>query len=75
LALLLVGVGLGAAPAEGRDEGWVRRRVREVRGSDTAAWRKVPWAASLREARAASRREGQPLFLFTHDGNIDTGRC
>jgi hypothetical protein len=75
LTLLLVALGLSAARAAGRDEGWVRRRVQAVKGSDTTAWRKIPWAASLGEARRASRRERQPLFLFTHDGNIDTGRC
>ena len=65
----------GAAGAAERDEAWARRRVEEIKGSDTDAWRKIPWAASLLEARRASEREKHPIFLFTHEGNIDTGRC
>ena len=27
------------------------------------------------EARRLSEKERIPIFLFTHDGNIETGRC
>jgi hypothetical protein len=72
LALLFLLSPLGAAE---RDEAWLRQRVEQVKGSDTTGWRKVPWQASLLAARSASEREKRPLFLFTLDGNIDTGRC
>jgi hypothetical protein len=75
LAVLGLGAVLGGAAGTDRDEAWVRERVRQVKQSDTTAWQKVPWAASLVEARAASAREKRPLFLFTYDGNIETGRC
>jgi hypothetical protein len=52
-----------------------RDQARRLRDSDTDAWRRVPWAASLTAAADAARREGRPMFVFTHDGNIDTGRC
>jgi hypothetical protein len=73
-ALVLSAVPGAAAGAE-HDEAWVARRVQQVRESDTTAWKKVPWAASLLEARRLSREEGRPVFLFTYDGNLDTGRC
>ena len=64
-----------SVPAAERDEGWVRRRVEAIRKSDTDAWRRIPWCAALTAADRQARREGRPLFVFTHDGNIDTGRC
>ena len=66
---------LAAGPAVQRDEASIQRQIEEIKESDTGAWRKIPWTASLLEARRASQRENKPLFLFTHDGNIDTGRC
>jgi hypothetical protein len=66
---------LAGWPAPASDEEQILARVKAIRDSDTAAWRKVPWAASLVEADRAARREGRPMFVFSHEGNIDTGRC
>ncbi len=66
--------GLLAAGAES-DEAWLRRRVEQVKQSDGKAWQKVPWVASLPDAIRLAGRENCPVFLFTHDGNIETGRC
>jgi hypothetical protein len=78
-AALMAGLVLSAGPAAlgggERDEAWVAQRVRQVRQSDTTAWKKIPWVASLLEARRLSRQEDRPVFLFTYDGNFDTGRC
>jgi hypothetical protein len=74
LAALVVG-NVSAAPREDREESRIRQAVREVRQSDTETWRKVSWAPSLLEARRLARAEGRPVFLFTLDGNLDTGRC
>ncbi len=57
------------------NEAWVNKRIEQIKDSDTTAWRKIPWTASLLEARRISQHEKKPLFLFTHDGNIETGRC
>ena len=78
-AALAAGLVLSAGPVAlgggERDEAWVTQRVRQVRQSDTTAWKKIPWVGSLLEARRLSREEGRPVFLFTYDGNLDTGRC
>jgi hypothetical protein len=74
-ALLSLGVALAAGAAPKHDEEWVAQRVREIKESDTTAWQQIPWAASLPEARRISGAEKKPVFLFTHDGNIETGRC
>jgi hypothetical protein len=72
--LVLATFALAGAAAE-REEAWVLRQVREIKDSDNEAWRRIPWTASLLDARQASQKEYRPVFLFTHDGNIDTGRC
>ena len=72
---LLLGAFALAAHAEEQDEAWVQRRVQQIQEADSTAWRRIPWTASLSEARQASQRENRPVFLFSHDGNIDTGRC
>ncbi len=74
-AFLLLGVFALTARADDHDEAWVQRRVQQIRDAEPTAWRRIPWTASLLDARQASQKEGRPLFLFTHDGNIDTGRC
>ena len=58
-----------------RDAELIQKRIEAIKDSDNNAWRKIPWAPSLLAARRAGEREKHPLFLFTHDGNIDTGRC
>ena len=58
-----------------RSEEWVRQRVRRIKASDVDAWRRIPWTDSLAGAAAAAKKEGRPLFVFSHEGNIDTGRC
>lgn len=74
-AFLLLGLFALAGRADDHDAAWVQRRVQQIKDAEPTAWRRIPWTASLLDARQASRKEGRPLFLFTHDGNIDTGRC
>jgi hypothetical protein len=35
----------------------------------------IGWASGLKEAERAAREHNRPIFLFTYDGNIATGRC
>ena len=54
----------------------VERRVR--RWQPTAEERRfdeIGWAADIREAIHLARRLGRPVFLFTHDGHMNVGRC
>lgn len=50
----------------------------------TAEWRLKPaeksfdrigWAADIRTARKLAADHGRPVFLFTMDGRVNTGRC
>jgi hypothetical protein len=74
-------LGLGA-PCEAQTAGTtgpigraVADRIRQIEARDVASWRKIAWKDSLVAARAASQREGRPVFLLVYDGNVDTGRC
>lgn len=59
-----------------RDYEWVTRRVQELQ--PTAKEKRIDeigWAKDLREAKRLARENGRPVFLFTHDGRINIGRC
>ena len=74
-AVLTLGLFAAVGRAQERDEAWVLARVQKIKESDTTGWSRIPWTASLLAAREASVKENRPVFLFTHDGNIETGRC
>src|SRR5262249_58615919 len=59
-----------ALSADGRDAKWINQRIQRIKQSDSTAWKSIPWAASLSEARELSQKEQRPVFLFTHDGNL-----
>lgn len=73
--IVLVVLAGGSVFAAAHDEAWIKRQIEQIKDSDTNAWRKIPWTGSLLDARRASEREKKPVFLFMHDGNIETGRC
>jgi hypothetical protein len=35
----------------------------------------IGWARDIRDAVHLARRNGRPVFLFTHDGRMNLGRC
>ena len=74
--LMLFGLGTALVCSfDGRDAKWVSQRLDQIKNSAPSGWRSIPWAASLSEARDRSEKEGRPVFLFTHDGDLETGRC
>jgi len=42
----------------------------EVRRMD-----EIGWARDIRHALALARESNRPVFLFTHDGRMNLGRC
>lgn len=73
--LILTALVVTAGFAAERDESSVRKRIDKIKKSEPSVWRKIPWTATLLDARRASEKEKKPIFLFTHDGNMQTGRC
>jgi hypothetical protein len=74
---------LAAAPADpGRLETF--RRLRERVDRQVLEWRptieerafdRIGWSTSLVEAEKLARQAQRPIFLFTHDGRMNVGRC
>jgi hypothetical protein len=55
---------------------WVRQRVDER--VPTAADRRfdeIGWAKDIRTAIRLAKENDRPVFLFTHDGRMNIGRC
>ena len=70
-------VGGTAEPQPGiRDLAWVEKRVQEL--EPAARERRIDeigWASDIRHAERLAGENSRPVFLFTHDGHINTGRC
>ena len=66
-----------AEPQPGaRDLAWVEKRAQEL--EPAARERRIDeigWASDIRHAERLAGEHGRPVFLFTHDGHINTGRC
>lgn len=55
---------------------WVRQRVAAWQPTaDERRFNDIGWAADIRTALKLARAHDRPVFLFTHDGHIDIGRC
>jgi hypothetical protein len=54
----------------------VENKVREIQPSrDEKRFDEIGWAPSILAAEALARKTNRPMFLFTYNGKIDTGRC
>jgi hypothetical protein len=54
----------------------VETKVREIQPSrDEKRFDEIGWAPSILAAEALARKTNRPMFLFTYNGKIDTGRC
>jgi hypothetical protein len=72
----LFGFPAPAAVSDGDLEAFVTKRVRDWR--TTPAERRldeVGWAKNIRSALRLGKEHRRPVFLFTLDGRMGTGRC
>jgi hypothetical protein len=75
IAFLAFAPGLSAA-GDADLSALLEKRIAEARPTaEERALDRIGWARDIREARRLSRESGRPVFLFTHDGRINTGRC
>lgn len=71
LAVLLL-----AESAAGSDYSWVDQRVRELQPtSKEKRFDEIGWAEDIRDAKRLAKANQRPVFLFTHDGRMNIGRC
>ena len=38
-------------------------------------WEQIGWTTGLKTALAQAKANNRPIFLFTHDGRLNVGRC
>lgn len=87
-ALLAVGlvvgvVGAGTAPAGAGDRisdskvvRWVDKTVAERQASaEDKRFDEIGWVTDIRTAIRLAKENNRPIFLYTGDGRINTGRC
>jgi hypothetical protein len=67
---------IGAAAPVDRDPTWVSQRVTQWQPTPKErAWEGIGWAKDVREAERLAKASNRPVFLFTHDGRLNVGRC
>lgn len=78
---LLAAAFLTPAPAksEGDEEkfiAWVQKRVQEAQPTKSERkFDQVGWAKDILDAERLAKIHNRPVFLFTHDGRVNWGRC
>ena len=73
LSLLLAASHLPAA-----DLGFeaVQQRVAELQPrTEEKRFDEIGWAKDIRDALRLAKQHHRPVFLFTHDGRMNIGRC
>jgi hypothetical protein len=55
---------------------WVDKRIKERQpGPNDRRFDEVGWVKDIREAQKLAKDHKRPVFLFTHDGRMNVGRC
>ncbi len=73
IALLMV---MRGAAAETNDLAWVQQRVHELQPTaQEKRFDEIGWAEDIRDAKRLAKQYQRPIFLFTHDGRMNIGRC
>jgi hypothetical protein len=82
LAALLLGVAPGdlaeSREAETPPEQFerVERRIRQWQPTaEERRFDEIGWASGVRDAIRLAKGHWRPVFLFTHDGHMNVGRC
>jgi hypothetical protein len=59
-----------------RDAAWIDQRVKDWQPTaEEKRFDEIGWAKDIREAEKLARENKRPVFLFTHDGRMNFGRC
>ena len=75
-AALAAGVCAEDSPAKGDLEARIDQRIREWQPRpEEKRFDQIGWAADIRDAIRLAGETKRPVFLFTHDGRINIGRC
>ena len=75
IAVLLPLLGVTSAFAAD-DFAAIEQRIRELQ--PTASEKRfddIGWARDIRHAKTLASQHNRPVFMFTHDGRMNLGRC
>jgi hypothetical protein len=80
VAAFALGVNLSSIAAEQstnpRAFSWIEERVRALQPTaKEKRFDEIGWASDIRSAEKLARENNRPVFLFTHDGRMNIGRC
>ncbi|MDQ3622210.1 MAG: hypothetical protein M3463_06945 [Verrucomicrobiota bacterium] len=74
--LALLSSGISHAQTGSNGPAWVQARVQEIAvKAEERRLDEIGWARDIREAKRLAKENGRPVFLFTHDGRLNIGRC
>lgn len=85
--LVLLAILAQAAPAAAADPisppvadadlpSWVDHRIHDWQPKpEEKVFDEIGWAKDIRDALRLAKENERPVFLFTHDGRMATGRC
>jgi hypothetical protein len=58
------------------DLAWVEKRIQDWQPTkDERRFDQIGWAKDLPEALRLGKEKGRPIFVFTHKGHMQFGRC
>jgi hypothetical protein len=65
------------APVADKDvKSLVDQRIKEWQPmAEEKRFDEIGWCTSLLQAEELAKKHGRPIFLFTHDGKMQVGRC
>ena len=59
-----------------RDAAWVSQRAQAWQPTaKELRWEQIGWAKNLTQAEQLAAQLRRPVFLYTHDGRLNVGRC
>lgn len=72
----IAGCATGGTLADGRVVGWVEKTVAERQATaEDKHFDEIGWVTDIRTAIRLGKEYNRPIFLYTGDGRINTGRC
>ena len=76
VALSLLQVHAASPSASARDDAWIDQRVQQLQPqAKEKRFDEIGWAKDIRTAIKLAGEHQRPVFLFTHDGRMNIGRC
>jgi hypothetical protein len=66
----------GGSLSDGQVVSWVQRTVAERQATvEDKRFDEIGWVTDIRTAIQLGKEYNRPIFLYTGDGRINTGRC